>query len=68
MDGKTPYWAMSIHPFDTYAAEVIWDGASRMVEVNLTETVPLIGMAMLFGHELYMHVTDGGEVTIRREQ
>lgn len=58
----------SIHPFDMYAAEVIWDGAPRVVEVNLTETVPLIGMAMLFGHELRMNVTHGGEVNIRREQ
>ena len=58
----------SIHPFDVYAAEVIWDGLPRILEINLAETVPLIGMGMLFGHELCMKVMDGGKVTVRLEQ
>lgn len=58
----------SIHTFDTYAVAVIWDGVLRTVEVNLTETIPLIAMAMLFGHELYLNIVNGGEVTIRRDQ
>src|SRR5437868_1868042 len=32
----------SIHSFDVYRAVVIWDGEAREVEVNLTETGPLI--------------------------
>jgi predicted aspartyl protease len=34
----------SIHSFDAYRATVIWDADAREVEVNLTETGPLIGL------------------------
>ena len=34
------------------------------VEVNLTETGPLIGMAMLFRHALHIEAVIGGPVRI----
>ena len=54
----------SIHSFDVYGATVIWDGEAREVEVNLTETGPLIGMAMLFRNTLHIEAVIGGLVRI----
>lgn len=54
----------SIHSFDVYRATVIWDGEAREVEVNLTETGPLIGMAMLFRNTLHIEAVIGGLVRI----
>ena len=54
----------SIHSFDVYRATVIWDGEAREVEVNLTETGPLIGMAMLFRNTLHIEAIIGGLVRI----
>ena len=58
--------AGSIHSFDVYRAIVIWDGESREVEVNLTETGPLIGMSMLFSQAMRIEVVIGGLVRIAR--
>lgn len=54
----------SVHSFDVYSAIVIWDGRPREVEVNQTETVPLIGMALLVGHRLQIDAVVGGGVRI----
>ncbi len=54
----------SVHSFDVYHAIVIWDGEAREVEVNLTETGTLIGMAMLFRHTLHIETVIGGPVRI----
>ena len=54
----------SVHSFDVYRAIVIWDREAREVEVNLTETGPLIGMAMLFRHALHIEAVIGGLVRI----
>ncbi len=48
-----------------YEATVVWDGRERDVLVLAAEGGPLIGMAMLYGHEVFLHVVDGGRVTIR---
>ena len=53
-----------IYPFDVYAATVIWDGQSRLVETNATDTEPLVGMGLLRGDELRIQITAGGLVTI----
>ena len=54
----------SIHSFDVYRAIVIWNGEIREVEVNFTETAPLIGMAMLFRHNLQREAVIGGIVRV----
>ena len=53
-----------VHPFDVYSGTVVWNGQPRNVEVNATDTVPLIGMAMIFRHELRIAAVNGGIVTI----
>src|SRR5207248_10844779 len=50
--------------FDVFRAEVIWDGQMREIEVEAVDTTPLLGMAMLAGHEVKLRVVNGGEVSI----
>jgi clan AA aspartic protease len=50
--------------FDVYRATVVWDGNLRVVDVEAGDADPLLGMAMLEGHELRMQVVDGGAVTV----
>lgn len=49
---------------DIYAATVIWDGRPRNILVEAADTDPLIGMALLYGHDLHMQVIEGGRVAI----
>lgn len=50
--------------FEVYIAEVIWDGQYRMVDINESETVPLIGMRLLRGYDLYIQAIEGGSVRL----
>jgi clan AA aspartic protease len=52
--------------FDVYEAKVLWDGKVRHVLVDEADTDPLVGMRLLRGHELKMHVRARGKVTIKR--
>ncbi|GAP95752.1 hypothetical protein NIES2104_22760 [Leptolyngbya sp. NIES-2104] len=52
--------------FNVYEGFVIWDGQIRTIEINESETDPLVGMALLEGYELNIQGVAGGEVTIRR--
>lgn len=54
----------SVQPFDVYVATVDWDGQLRSVEVEAADAQPLIGMALLRGAELHIHVVPGGSVSI----
>lgn len=54
----------NVYSFDVYRAAVIWDGLRREVEVTITETAPLMGMAMLLGHALEIEAVAGGSVRI----
>lgn len=54
----------SIEFFDVYRAAASWDGQIRLVEVNVVDTQPLIGMALLERHFLNIDVKNGGVVTI----
>jgi len=49
---------------DLFELTVLWDGQPRMIEVEAAETEPLIGMALLAGHDLQMRVVPDGEVAI----
>ena len=49
---------------DLFELTVLWDGQPRMIEVEAAETEPLIGMALLAGHDLQMRVVPDGDVTI----
>jgi clan AA aspartic protease len=50
--------------FEVYIATVIWDGQYREVYINESETMPLIGMALLHGHRLQVDAIEGGSVKI----
>ncbi len=49
-----------------YWARVEWDGAPRDILVLAAEGGALVGMGMLYGHNLFAEVVDGGSVTIVR--
>jgi clan AA aspartic protease len=50
--------------FEVYIASVIWDGEYRVIDINESETVPLIGMSLLRGYDLKIRTIEGGLVTI----
>lgn len=54
----------SVDLFDVYAATVLWDGRLRVVEVDLVDTEPLLGMSLLDRHSLLIEVVTGGAVTV----
>jgi clan AA aspartic protease len=54
--------------FDVYIATVIWDGQYREIDINESETNPLIGMKLLRGYDLRMRIIEGGTVVIEAFQ
>jgi clan AA aspartic protease len=50
--------------FDVYRGTVIWDGQLRVIEINASDTAPLVGMALLEGFELRVQAYEGGTVAI----
>ena len=54
----------SLCMFNVYEASVIWDGQVRTIEINESETDPLVGMGLLEGYELKIQAVAGGSVTI----
>ena len=50
--------------FEVYIAEVIWDGQYRTIDINESETVPLVGMRLLRGYDLHIQAIEGGSVRI----
>jgi clan AA aspartic protease len=50
--------------FEVYAATIIWEGQYRNIPVNEAETEPLVGMGLLYGHDLRIRALYGGNVTI----
>ena len=54
----------SVRVFDVFVATVLWDGKRRMVEVDAAEIIPLIGMGLIYGHDLRIQTIEGGKVTI----
>lgn len=51
--------------FNVFEATVIWDGKIKSIEVNESETDPLVGMGLLEGYELNIQGIAGGLVTIK---
>jgi predicted aspartyl protease len=50
--------------FEVYIAVVIWDGQYRTIDINESETMPLIGMQLLRGYDLRIQAIEGGSITI----
>lgn len=49
-----------------YVGRLAWDGRVRTILVAEADADPLVGMRLLRGHELKMHVRARGTVTIKR--
>ena len=50
--------------FDIYEATIMWDGTPRRIAVDSVEVAPLVGMALLDGHEVTIQAVRGGNVVI----
>ena len=55
-----------VEDLDIYAATLIWDGETRTVEVDAAETIPLVGMALIHGYDLYIRALSGGPVKVEK--
>ncbi|GBL12632.1 hypothetical protein MSj_04152 [Microcystis aeruginosa Sj] len=55
----------SLCMFSVFEATVIWDGQIKSIEINESETEPLVGMGLLDGYELNIQGFAGGLVTIK---
>jgi clan AA aspartic protease len=53
------------HPFDVYAATILWDDRERTIEIEAAEVDPLIGMSLLSQHRLSIDVRPGGSVSVK---
>lgn len=51
--------------FNVHDVTVLWDGQPRHVRADATGSTPLVGMAMLNGHNLNVDVAVGGRVVIQ---
>ena len=55
----------SVVEFDIYGVTVLWDGQRRHIEADEANTIPLVGMMLLDGHNLNIDVESGGRVFIQ---
>lgn len=51
--------------FDIHEAIVVWNDRIRRIPVDAADVSPLIGMSLLYGHELNLEVIEDGHVFIR---
>jgi clan AA aspartic protease len=51
--------------FDIHEGTVIWSDRLRRIPIDTADVSPLLGMGLLYAHELKMEVVEGGEVLIR---
>jgi clan AA aspartic protease len=56
----------SLHVFDVHAVTVLWGGKERQVEVEVADTDPLLGMALLAKHSLSIKAASGGKVSVAK--
>jgi clan AA aspartic protease len=54
----------SIARFETYIADIDWDGGSRRVVVQAIDEQPLLGVELVLDHDLTIRMIDGGPVNI----
>jgi clan AA aspartic protease len=51
--------------FDVYRCQINWDGEFQPIDVNASETTPLIGMSLLYGYRVQFDAIAGGMVSIQ---
>jgi len=52
--------------FNVHEATIAWDGQLRRIPVDAATTEPLLGMRLLYGHNLTVDVLEEGELSIRK--
>jgi clan AA aspartic protease len=50
--------------FETYQGFVVWDGELRPLVIDVVDSVPLLGMGLLEGHELRLQAIADGALQI----
>jgi len=50
--------------FDVYEALVLWSGRVLSISVGSADAAPLLGMSLLYGHDLAIQVIESGAVEI----
>ncbi len=51
--------------YDVHDGIVLWNGRPHRIAVDVVDTDPLLGMALLYGQELLIQVVEGGAVSVR---
>ena len=51
--------------FGVHSVTALWDSRPRRIEADAVGSTPLIGMALMDDHSLYVEVKDGGRVAIQ---
>ena len=51
--------------FDVYRGFIIWDGTVQQIDINASESTPLVGMAMLYGYHVKFDAIEGGTAIIQ---
>jgi len=51
--------------FDIHEATLIWNGSAQRIPVDAADVSPLLGMSLLYGHELNIEVIEDGNALIR---
>jgi clan AA aspartic protease len=51
--------------FDVYRGFILWDGELRRIDINESDTEPLVGMSLLYGYRMQLDAIEGGPVTIQ---
>ncbi|MFQ5629296.1 MAG: clan AA aspartic protease [bacterium] len=52
--------------FDIYEASISWDGKPYRIAIAEAESEPLVGMKLLSGYELTIHIVEDGNVVIEK--
>jgi len=52
--------------FNIYEGTIIWDEQPHSIAVVESDSDPLIGMGLLYGHELTIQAIEGGSVLIKK--
>ncbi|HEX3869623.1 MAG TPA: hypothetical protein VHV77_04220 [Pirellulales bacterium] len=56
----------SVHRFDIYRAEIVWDQELRSIEVEAVDALPLVGMKLIEGYELRIEAVINGRIALER--
>jgi clan AA aspartic protease len=51
--------------FDVYRGVINWDGEFRRIDINASDTTPLVGMGLLYGYRVQFDAIEGGVVTLQ---